>query len=135
MPALIDWGRTLAYLTEMIRAAHPAPIAPEPRQHARALVGILGGATALCKPVELTRQVQTITETFHLYRAGDYRITVTQMGNVPVVLAGVTLGGRALLRGWSVGAEVVISEADVQSVLVLEFEAFWWTEQGGNHGP
>ena len=131
MPALIDWGRTLAYLTEMIRAAHPAPISPEPRQHARVLVGVLGGATAFCKPIELGRQVQTITETFELYRAGDYRVTLTQMGNVPIVLVGVSLGGRALLRGPSIGAEIVVAEADVRSVLVLEFQALWW----GNHGP
>lgn len=135
MRPLFDWGRLLAHLTEVVRAAHPPAIVPEPPQHARALVGLLGGPTALCKPVEVDRHVRAITETFQVHRAGDYRITVTQMGNVPVVLSSVSLGGIALLRGPSIGAEVVIREADIHSALILEFEALWWTERRGEYGP
>lgn len=127
MRELFDWGRLLAHLTEMVRAAHPpAVVASEPKQQARVLVGLLGAPFAECKAVQVAYNIATVTEVFQVRRAGDYRIILTQMGNVPVVLSSIELGGVCLLRGASIGAELVVKEAQANQNLILEFRALWW---------
>jgi hypothetical protein len=111
----------------MIRIARPVVLTvPEPKQQARALVGLLGGPTAECCAVELTSDIASVTKEFHLSQAGDYRIVLTQMGNVPVVVSAVRLGPYCLLSGVSIGAEIVISPKQHHLTLILEFKALWW---------
>lgn len=136
MGPLFDWGQLLAHLTEMIRAAHPAPLGVpwEPRQQARALVGVLGSPFVHSKAIELHAGMNPIVESFRLGRAGNYRVVMTQMGNVPVVISRITLAGTTLCLGYCIGAEIVVRSEDANKLLELEFEALWWTGQKGIHG-
>lgn len=118
--------KVLAHLTEMIRAAHPAPVimTPEPLR-ARALVALLGGSLSQAVAIELKdrqpRKLDLIPG-----RPGEYRVAISQMGGIPVVLTEVSLGGQALHRGPAVGAEIVIGPQAVAQTLTLQLEALWW---------
>jgi hypothetical protein len=98
----------------------------QPPMYARALVGLVGGRTAECAAIEILPGEERVYKHFKFERPGTYRVVMTQMGGVPVVLTGMHLGEPILLKGPSLGAEIVVRPEDTHLTLALSLEALWW---------
>lgn len=93
----MNLSHLLSHITAMIEAAHPKPVVA-PQRLCRALLGIDDGRTEVGRVFDLAPNKE---DGFHwrMHRTGDCVVSLTQLGNVPIVLRTVSCQGVAILSG------------------------------------
>lgn len=96
----MNLSHLLSHITAMIEAAHPKPVvAPvAPPRLCRALLGVDDGKTEFGRAFELGPNKEQGWGCRAL-RSGEHIISMTQLGNVPMVLRCVSCQGIAVLSG------------------------------------
>ncbi len=93
----MNFSHLLSHITAMIEAAHPKPVVA-PQRLCRALLGIDDGRIEVGRVFDLSPNKE---DGFHwkLCHGGECIISLTQLGNVPIVLRTVSCQGMAILSG------------------------------------